>query len=1353
MISSQVRAQLLDGYRQEVEERDMLEVHEEEQRYLLRACAGTLVRVLSDEMRHATELAQYSASLLLHAKLLDASASEGPRRLVILREYSRHALWLQYMWKRDLLIAQYEEHRRVAYVRMILFPNLLADAGLWFRLHRDLSKRLSRTDEPNERGMLKNLEEKARHAAAAAGQQAVIIGAEHDARADVQAFMFDEWKRVEAEHCRINEELSRHRSTSMLFQLYECQTISLLDLVADEASERQEGLLGYWAEVKLCEFIEMGNCSLGGALLQGRRAAVEWQLVRTSLVEEAQRLLLYVEESNVFNGEVDRLELSRRTEASRRIQRLTRRFLARSELLRQQHKVENLRTTGELAERAVYWQGRWAEMSSSFACTIEPFLSGALSARVVFSHLSTLARRVIGPVAEGYLDRKALGYDRSRTLRDRLIHHADALVRVVPLLQRVGRGFLIREEVFDVLVEEWEMQEAERQRRVTAGLVIWWAWREFRDVRKLRREQELRDERRNAVIKIQSLFRAAHCRDYYKLVMLPRHWVATTKRIQKVCRGFQARRGLRKMKSLRLIHTACRSYLSRFEVERRRLYPFARTIQCFWRSFLSRRLRNRRRTAWVLRSRTSFQDALVAPIQAAFRGYLQRKRAKIQLAISRALRKEKIEAIAVHLDDDLWRIGRAFIARRRVFTMLLTRWKMTLVAQCFANGASSLMVVDCLQRAYISKLKQQLEVARATVAQAFMRALTSSIFFDARRRQHAEYVARGEALHVILAPLVAGYSDRRKMSRLWTVVFKAAAKIQRLARRSAAMRTRSSLKLARLASMDQENRLGAAAVLTLHWRKLQDRRNWAAATIQRFYLSQALRLHRKREVAEARRGEKLLQIRSVVRAEVVERRLIEQTEIERAAFLKRTIRQAAAVMLPHVLTKIVVSPHFFVKEEHRRLRTEEAYVENLRNLSQMERASRLVAFERSVTAAFTNGSARVIRSEDVSRNRVARDELNTRRLIAVASLNRIGKLFDEKRTRVVLDEGKVRLKLVGMYEDELSVYTKRYTLWLVSTSHFDTHSILPEKEAASHGSATFAPPRGPLRPFQIPIDVMETKDCSPAEFDDIFAKALRHNRSATLSAPAAIGRTGQLPRLPQGLPKEPFHQATVPLDDMSILQSRALIPPRSTLGSDDQSFLEQHDQFMVTCAVRRMSLVSNDGVLDTSPLLGSSMTGDELAAPLVEFVADPLHPVRHLRCSGLTMSDKGFLRILRFAADHHSPLESIDLSHNLHITDISASHLALAIEKLESLVSIDVSATNVSVAKRQLLSHLLERKQHFSRLPTSAADGQQVVLRRPRPLQIPRRNGWTTTYKTHRLAPIPQIEKGLKPNQGLPEKQ
>jgi hypothetical protein len=1335
MLSSHFRAQLLEAYREEVGERDAIERVEDENGYLVRACAGTVLRVLLDEEAQSRNLRRLAGALTLHVKLLAALKEEAPRRAVILQDYSRQTLWLQCVKRRDLLRAQYEEQRRVAFVRTILLPQLLADATLWHRLHVELCKRLLRVSEPAERMEIALLERAERADATVRSDRGTLAREEAMGRAVISAERDTFDATAATAVAKLHAEGGYVSHATLVASLTAKEDADFYLIVDEEIAARVTNLVSTWAEGVLRLFQELAIAEVSWVCGIFQRAALECDMLRTVSSEACGRLFIFVEESNTFTSAKEQLLLTRQMEACCRIQRACRGMLARLCARDRRLSVERHRTACEEFERREYESARKTEMTDTFSRIVEPLLSAALSQRTVYNKLLLLSRRIIGRAAEGFLDRHLLGIERASRFRNKLAAHAEALLRAAPLLQRVGRGFLIREEVFDVLVEEWEIQEAERQRRCTAGLVIWWAWREFRDARKARLEKEIRERRRQAAVRIQSLFRGVHHREYFKLVMLPRHWVATVKKIQKACRGYQGRKGLRKMKSLRIIHSASRSYLSRFESERRRLSPYATTIQCFWRLFLARRQLNRRRAALLLRQRNTFQSGMATPIQAAFRGYTQRKHTKVQLAVTRALRKEKVEALAAVLDDDFWRIGRAFIARRTVFSASVRREQKTVILQRFALYSISLLTTSKLEHKKMQELQKLLMLQSTIVVQSFLRSKLANLVHQQRCELNQRLLNQATALHLVLAPLIAAYRCRRTMAKLWTVVFRAAMKIQCLARRGQAIQRRNSLRQVKIAQIEEENLQGAGAMLSLHWRRLQARRHLAAAVIQRSYVSQRLRLTRNRELMNARNAEVMLKIHGLLRDESFGRRVILQTENGAAKLFKQQLRKAQ-LLLPefgYLKVKLLPPPGFELLEEDRRLELEEEYLGQLHVLRETEYRRRHAAFSASMRNALCTGELRTARSEGVMRSRIARDELDTRRLIAIASLSHIRRIFEAKRTLEVANEAAARRKLEAMREEAFGSCTKKYTAWLITTAGAPPAISLAPSKAPDSATEKKLFLRTQLRPFQIPIDLKDPKDVSQSEFHEIFSAALRHNRSATLSAPSALCRPKLLPTLPAEKVETPE----------SLLVARSAIPPLSTLSADEQTLLDQHDQFMVTCAVRKLIKVGDDGTLDTRVLLGHTVTGDELAAPLVELVAQPLLEVRHLRLSGMTFSDRAFLKVLRYAVDRHRPLESIDLSHNINITDITACHLVAAVDALPSLVAIDVTATSVSVAKRQLIAHMLERKnarcgaeRALNSMPSA------LSVRRPRPLQIPRRNGWSTTY---RLAPIPEskdIRKG-----------
>lgn len=1109
------------------------------------------------------------------------------------------------------------------------------------------------------------------------------------------------------------------------------------------------------------------------------------KLAQVNLSEEAARFAIVIEESNTFHRGVDCIEALYmeycRDVAARKLQRVARCYLARTMYVHRRRSVAHhfeRRIEAESSEYAEEVRRRRFDA----ALDILPFVRTRLSVGVAHNIRRRNFAEWIARFCDAYLTRKDISdvWWQERHAQDEA--RRIAAQRLACTVQRVGRACLSREELCDVLLERREQRMTHLQTQHIAALAIQWMYREWKLRRKKEEDQALAiimAIRNRAAVKIQSLVRRMLVRQFYTLLLLPRYRLKQCKFLQRVFRGAMVRRKARREALATIMQRFVLAFQARRVKTEMRLAPSACVIQRAVRCRFARRCHEKLRVRRNVKELDRAKNSYAVLIQALYRGYIYRRRCAEADAIARKVRMAILEVDAQNLEDDVWRIGRGFIARSRVYAMQQRRIRaVCLVQACLAatRSESNRLV---RQESVIDQLCRDIMHRRVSRVQGALKQRLSAAVVQQKTEQRDALQRIVREFQHLVHRVYDAFCTRRSLGSLHQVRVKAAALLARVANGFQCRRHLVRAYHAFLLDRSEQIARCAAYRIASNYRLHANRRKIAALVIQQSLVrSYWPNLGKKAELNRERAKLYDLHKSNCIRTESFGRHhLVDSETLARQVIWQafQTLEWKACVAAYHSqLPRAAIPEELDVQLQHARLSLEEAAVYSYMTLKQQMASEYKLAVERSAQTAFANNRKRICAAEEVHRSRLHREQLESRRVVSLHFYACVLSMYRKKIVVLFEAEASDRELLSSMWQREADVGLQKAYVALLSlvaasapaqveaapqspspSDAARAPSSTSEEQSSTQGQADASATTAvgirtmlerrrvekilgaPLRRFETPVDSDKPSDVSDADLQNIFGDvALRglqllSRQSVATSKPSSARSQNKKHTVSTGRAQSVGSSETKPRLLHPIQSELAVLQPQPTLTPAlHDSILRRDTQFMIEKAKDEITF-SAEGIVNSSAL-GPGLC-DEVLPAVESFVRTKI--VTGLVLPHATMTAKGLLHLLRVCRTCKAPLSVIDIRHNPLMDDMVANHLIDLIEVLPSLVEIKVAATTISAGKRLMLFHLLEERANVGSSTGEAKPTTLPPVRFARPLQLPRRNGWSTKYKSYELTP------------------
>jgi hypothetical protein len=1078
--------------------------------------------------------------------------------------------------------------------------------------------------------------------------------------------------------------------------------------------------------------------------------------------EEARLYQLLVEEGNAFHRAHDALQEQythfRRELAARRLQRWSATIIAKQLVQRKLSRAVQCSERRITAEEHEHHTMIRAMKFHAMQDTIVPFLWTRLSVRESHEKRRWCLSQLVAPIARGYQLRREFGALFHECRISDELELQEATHFAATLLQRIGRGCLAREEVCDMALEVSEKVFHALQHQHIAALAIQWAWKELMLRRRTEQEKVLAVEMRKkiaAAVKIQALFRRARVRDFYTLLLVPRHRNKMAAFIQRAMRGAQIRRKMHHHKLANIVQRFILSFRSRRAVTEKRLTPHATTIQCMVRSTAARKRFSKLEIVRNTKELHTAKNSYIVMIQALFRGFSVRKRNREAARIALQVRLTMLECDSAYLEDDLWRIGRGFVARRQLAHKQQVKCQQLTSVQAAMRAVLSQNRRLGLEEIFVEELCRNITVLRIAVVQGILQQRISVALVDARHTEKQSRDKYVKAFQALIGRCREGYRTRVWVASQYQRRCLAALNIHRVAG-GYLSRRRSGNELVTFRDTQQRVVHGTAAFrIQRAYRQHFHRRRIAALVLQRSLILRFWsRLKKRSEVSIERRKLHFLHRQSVHRYENTVRnelladenslRTLITSNINTADWCQARRRYLAylpAADIPDVL---------WMKIKRKRLCIEEEALTGLVTMREQMLREHRMSLQATQERQLTENMSACKAAETTLRQRLIKAQLECRRAVSIAIFRNLEKMFKSKRTVLERAENSDREITVHEWQSEADVgLEKAYNalLGLLARSAVDFENTKTARENAKISNdeankasqkspgvnASFSPPASITSAESLPSSSLRRKFALPQDADEpqshisdddlakIFGSILRRASSTKAAASAREGSTLQ-EHLHRPSSSGPSQRPRVlpPLPSvLSILQPQLPGPSESSLAYDTHLLREKaRDDITFTA----------EGIVDSTSL-GAGLT-DETISVVESFLRSRI--VTGLVLPRSTVSARSILHLLRVARVSKSPLVVIDVSQNEALDDMVGNHLVDLIDMMPTLMDVKVAGTAITPAKRLLLFHTLEKKKMGEVVTQAALSTSSLApVRFARQLQLPRRNGWATHFKDY----------------------
>ncbi|CUI15454.1 IQ calmodulin-binding protein, putative [Bodo saltans] len=1096
--------------------------------------------------------------------------------------------------------------------------------------------------------------------------------------------------------------------------------------------------------------------------------------------DEARLYQLLVEEGNAFHRAHDALQEKytqfRREQATRRLQRWSATIIAKQfvegKSFRASRSIERRIADEEDEHHTKIRANKFHAMQD----VIAPFLWTRLSVRERHEKRRHSLAKLVAPIAKGFQLRREFGALFHEVRIGDEIELQQATYHAATLFQRLGRGCLAREEVCDVALEEVcdvALEASENayhalQHQHIAALAIQWAWKELM----LRRRTELEKIRAvemhkkiAAAIKIQALFRRARVRDFYTLLLVPRHRNKTAAFIQRMMRGAQVRRTVHHHKLATMVQRYILAFRSRRVVTEQRLTPHALTIQCMARSTAARKRFAKLDIARNAKELHTAKNSYIVMIQALFRGYTIRKRNREAARIALQVRLTMLECDSAYLEDDMWRIGRGFIARRQLAQKQQVKRRQLMSVQAAMRAVLSQNRRLVLEEICVEDLCRKITVVRVATIQGILQQRISNTLVDRMRVEQATRDKYVNTFQKLIGRCREGYRARTEVGDQYL------------------RRCGAALNLHRIISGYLSRSTSGQELIVFRERQRCAARNTAASSIQRVFRCHAYRrriaalvlqrslilrfwsrLKKRSEVSIERRKLHSLHRQSLCRYENTLRSELSTDESTLRTLITSNINTAdwcrARSQYLNTLPSVEIPDALWMLMKRKRLTVEEESLTWLVATREQMRREHRMAQEATQLRQFTQNIRGCETSEAVLRQRLIIGQLECRRAISIAVFTNIENMFKVKRSALERAQSADREMIVQEWQGEADVgLEKAYNalLGLLARSAVDfqiacaSHKesgedstatdmqsmsprvaaaqkfTVPPQPAAATRASSLPPSSSLRRKFALPQDTdAPQSNINDDDLSNIFGSILRRASSTKLAAADRDASVAQRPssgptKPPRVLPPIPSVSAA-----LSILQPQLPGQSESSLAYDVHLLREKARDDIIFTA---------EGIVDSSAL-GPGLT-DETISVVETFIRTRI--VTGLVLPRSTVSVRSILHLLRVARVSKSPLVVVDVSQNEVLDDVVGNHLIDLIDIMSTLMDVKVSGTAISPAKRLLMFHTLEQKKMGGGLlgvparrdASSVTPTPLAPVRFARQLQLPRRNGWATHFKDY----------------------